>query len=174
MAPSWWPLIYYLSFPLGALLHRNTCPRVCSAHPVSGFNKWKNKNRRLNLPLSRASGSERIHWQGDGILSLPTSVLIACWKCRHLPFKPYSQLAPASLLILCPEVITMTTCVLAGAGPSMPLPRAQPCLVLTLQVPGQTRTPGAISSRHIMWSFKWFLCLSMGVISVVYFSEKES
>ena len=90
------------------------------------------------------------------------------------PFKPYSQLTPVSLLVLCPEAITMAIWVLAGVGPSMTLPRAQPCLVLTLQVPGQTSTPGAISSRHIVWSLKWFLCLSMGVICVVYFSERES
>ena len=39
-------------------------------------------------PPSRAPGSERIHWQGDGILSLPASFSIAHWKC---PFKSSSQ-----------------------------------------------------------------------------------
>ena len=89
------------------------------------------------------------------------------------PFKLYSQLTPASLL-LCPEVITMATRVLPGAGPSMTSPRAQPWLVLSLQVLGQTSTPGVISSQLTMWSLKWFLCFSMAVTCVVYFSEKES
>ena len=48
----------------------------------------------------------------------------------------------------------------------MTLPRAQPCLVLILQEPGQTSTPGVISSRLTTWSLKWFLCLSTGVTCV--------
>ena len=45
-------------------------------------------------------------------------------------------------------------------------PRAQPWLVLSIQVPGQTSTPGAISSQLTMQSFKWFLCFSMAVSHV--------
>ena len=74
-------------------------------------------------------------------------------------FKPYYLLTPASLLILRPWV-------LAGAGPSVTSARAQPWLVLSLQVPRQTSTPGAISSRLTMWSLKSFLCISMGVTCV--------
>ena len=74
-------------------------------------------------------------------------------------FKPYYKLTPASLLILRPWV-------LAGAGPSVTSARAQPWLVLSLQVPQQTSTPGAISSRLTMWSLKSFLCISMGVTCV--------
>ena len=74
-------------------------------------------------------------------------------------FKPYYLLTPASLLILRPWV-------LAGAGPSVTSARAQPWLVLSLQVPQQTSTPGAISSRLTMWSLKSFLCISMGVTCV--------
>ena len=81
-------------------------------------------------------------------------------------FKPYYQLTPASLLSLCPEVITMATWVPAGAGPSVTSARAQPWLVLSLLVPGQTSTPGAICSRLTMWSLKSFLCISMGVTCV--------
>ena len=81
-------------------------------------------------------------------------------------FKPYHQLALASLLILCPEVITMATRVLARAGPSMTSARAHPWLVLSLQVPGQISTPGAISSRFTMWSLKSFLCFSIAVTCV--------
>ena len=55
---------------------------------VSGFNKWKNKNRRWTYPPSRVPRSERIHWQGDGILSLPDSFSIASCKCRHVPLSP--------------------------------------------------------------------------------------
>ena len=53
-----------------------------------GFNKGKTKNRRWIHPPSRASGSERIHWQGGGILSLPASLWIASWKCHHFPLSP--------------------------------------------------------------------------------------
>ena len=82
------------------------------------------------------------------------------------PFKPYSQLTPTSLLTFCPEVITMTRWVLTGAGPIVTSPRAKPWLVLSLQVPRQTSTPGAVPSRLTMWSVKWFLCFSMAVTSV--------
>ena len=88
VAPSVWPLLYNLSFPLGPLLHRATCPWVCSAHPVSGFNKWKNKNERWTYPPSRTPGSEGIHWHGGGILSPPNSFATTSWKCRHLPLSP--------------------------------------------------------------------------------------
>ncbi|XP_052519437.1 protein FAM209-like [Budorcas taxicolor] len=60
----------------------------------------------------------------------------------------------------------MATWVLAGAGPSVTSARAQPWLVLSLQVPGQTRAPRAFSSQLTMWSLKWFLCLSTGVTYV--------
>ena len=76
-------------------------------------------------------------------------------------FKPYYQLTPARLLILSPEVITMATWVLPGAGPSMKSARAQPWLVLSLQVPGQTSIPGAISSQLTIWSLKSFLCFHL-------------
>ena len=36
-------------------------------------------------------------------------------------------------------------------------------MVLSLQVPGQTSTPGAISSLLTMWSLKWLLFLYMCV-----------
>ena len=48
-------------------------------------------------------------------------------------------------------------------GPSATSQRAQPYLVLSLQVPGQTSTPGAISSLLTMWSLKWLLFLYMCV-----------
>ena len=60
----------------------------------------------------------------------------------------------------------MATWVLAGTGPSMTSARAHPWLVLSLQVPRQTRTPGTISFRLVMWSLKWFLCISMAVTCV--------
>ena len=60
----------------------------------------------------------------------------------------------------------MARWVLAGAGPSMTSARAQPWLVLSHQVPGQTSTPGAISSWLTMWSLKSFLCFTMGVTCV--------
>ena len=46
----------------------------------------------------------------------------------------------------------MATWVLVGAGPSVTSPRAQPCLVLSLQVPAQTSAPGAASSQLTMRS----------------------
>ena len=52
---------------------------------------------------------------------------------------------PENLLILCPQVITMTTWVLTWAEPLMKS-QAQPCLVLSLQVPVQTSILRAISS----------------------------
>nr|XP_025131688.1 protein FAM209B-like [Bubalus bubalis] len=52
------------------------------------------------------------------------------------------------------------------AGPSMILVRTQPWLVLSIQVPGQSSTPGAISSQLTMWSLKSFLCFSMAVTCV--------
>ena len=89
------------------------------------------------------------------------------------PFKPYSQLTPVSLLVLCPEVITMAIWVLAGVGPSDVTKGP------TLLGP---HSPGARADQHTRGHFlsahrvvlKWFLCLSMGVICVVYFSEKEN
>ena len=54
---------------------------------VSGFNKWKNKNRKWTHPPSRTPGSERIHWHGDGTLSL-ASFSIAHWKWPHVPLSP--------------------------------------------------------------------------------------
>ena len=56
---------------------------------VSGFNKWKNKNRKWTHPPSRTPGSERIHWHGDGTLSL-ASFSIAHWKWPHVPLSPTS------------------------------------------------------------------------------------
>ena len=47
------------------------------------------------------------------------------------PFKPYSQLTPAGLLILCSEVITVTRWRLAGV-PSVMSSKAQPCLGLSV------------------------------------------
>ena len=90
-----------------------------------------------------------------------TPQLFCNYPLEMLPssFKPYYLLTPASLLILRPWV-------LAGAGPSVTSARAQPWLVLSHQVPGQTSTPGAISSRLTMWSLKSFLCISMGVTCV--------
>ena len=55
---------------------------------VSGFNKWKNKNRKWTHPPSRTPGSERIHWHGDGTLSLLASFSIAHWKWPHVPLSP--------------------------------------------------------------------------------------
>ena len=52
---------------------------------MSGFNKWKNKNEWCTHPPSRIPGSERIQWQGDGILSPSNSFAATCWKCCHLP-----------------------------------------------------------------------------------------
>ena len=49
----------------------------------------------------------------------------------------------------------MATWVLVGAGPSVTSPRAQPCLVLSLQVPAQTSAPGAASSQLTMRSVIW-------------------
>ena len=82
------------------------------------------------------------------------------------PFKPYFQLTLTSLLTFCPVVITMTTWVLARVGPIVTSPRAKPRLVLSLQVPQQTSTPGAVSSRLTMWFIKWFLCFSMALTYV--------
>ena len=48
----------------------------------------KNKNERWTYPPGRTPGSERIHWQGGGILSPPNSFATTCWKCRHLPLSP--------------------------------------------------------------------------------------
>ncbi|XP_070330340.1 protein FAM209-like [Odocoileus virginianus] len=53
--------------------------------------------------------------------------------------------------------------VLARAGPSVTSPRAPPCLVLSLQMPGQTSAPGATSPltmRSVMWFFFWSMCVS--------------
>ena len=57
-----------------------------------------------------------------------------------------------------------------GVGPSVTSPRAQPCLVLSLQVPAQTSAPGATSSqltmRSVIWLFFWptFIFLKNQVI----------
>ena len=67
------------------------------------------------------------------------------------PFKPYSQLTPTGLLILCSEVITVARWRLARV-PSMMSSKGQPCLVLSLQVPGQTSTSGVTSSQLTMRS----------------------
>ena len=84
-APSLWPLLYYLSLPLGLLLYRGTCPWVCSAQALSIFNKGKNKNERWTHPPSRAPVSGRIHWEGDGNLSLPQLFFNYPLECCHLP-----------------------------------------------------------------------------------------
>lgn len=47
----------------------------------SGFIQWKHKNRRWAHTPGKASGSERIHGQEDGILSVHASFVSACWKC---------------------------------------------------------------------------------------------
>ncbi|KAM9668114.1 protein FAM209-like [Dama dama] len=51
-------------------------------------------------------------------------------------------------------------------GAHCDITKGQAWLVLSLQVPGQTSTPGAVSSRLTMWSVKWFLCFSMAVTHV--------
>lgn len=53
-----------------------------------------------------------------------------------------------------------------GAGPSVTSPRAQPCLVLSLQVPAQTSTPGATSSQLTMPSVIWFFFWPMFVLFI--------
>ena len=154
------------------LSHLAVCSTGAHAHmpmsallsTVSGFNKWKNKNRRLNHPPIRASGSERIHWQGDGILSLPP--LFWCpLEISPFPFKPYSQLTPVSLLVLCPEAITMAIWVLAGVGPS---DVTKGPTLLGPHSPGARadQHTGAISSWLTMWSLKSFLCFTMDVTCV--------
>ena len=150
-----------------------TCPcLLCSAQYLDLTNGKIKIEDWTTLPVEHQVQKE---YTGKEMAFCRSHLFFDCpLEMSPFPFKPYSQLTPVSLLVLCPEAITMAIWVLAGVGPSMTLPRAQPCLVLTLQVPGQTSTPGAISSRHIVWSLKWFLCLSMGVICVVYFSEKES
>ena len=60
----------------------------------------------------------------------------------------------------------MATWVLAGGGRIVTSPRAQPWLALSLQVPQQASTPGAVPSRLTMWSVKWFLCFSIAVTCV--------
>ncbi|XP_040091798.1 protein FAM209A-like [Oryx dammah] len=60
----------------------------------------------------------------------------------------------------------MITWVPVGAGPSVTSPRAQPYLVLSLQVPAQTSAPGAASSQLTMWCVIWFLFWSTFVAFV--------
>lgn len=48
----------------------------------------------------------------------------------------------------------------------MTSPRAQPCLVLSLQVPAQTSTPGATSSQLTMPSVIWFFFWPMFVLFI--------
>ena len=51
----------------------------------------KNKNERWTYPPGRTPSSERIHWKGDGISSLPTSFSITHRKCPHFPLSPTSS-----------------------------------------------------------------------------------
>ena len=53
-----------------------------------------------------------------------------------------------------------------GAGPSVTSPRAQACLVLSLQVPVQTSAPGATSSQLTMPSVIWFFFWPMFVLFI--------
>ena len=98
MAPSLWPLAWYLSFHLAPCSTGAHAHRSALLSPGSGFNKWNDENRRGNHRPSRVSTSERIHWQGDGILSLPTSFSIAHQKLCHFPLSPTPSWPPQTSL----------------------------------------------------------------------------
>ncbi|XP_068818639.1 protein FAM209-like [Capricornis sumatraensis] len=70
----------------------------------------------------------------------------------------------------------MATWVLVGAGPSVTSPRAQPCLVLSLQVPAQTSAPGATPSqltmRSVIWVFFWSTFVSF-VFSYMFYVLRD-
>ena len=86
------------------------------------------------------------------------------------PFKPYYQLTPADLLILCSEVITVTRWRLAGV-PSVMSSKAQPCLGLSLQVPGahQEYTSSQLTMRSVcnMVHFLAYVCLLFKFLCVL-------
>ena len=93
-------------------------------------------------------------------------------------FKPYSQLTSASLLILCPEVITMATWVLAGAGPSCDISKGS--ALASPQSPSawadQSTRGLFLSAHHVVPQIVpvhfhgCYLCLRLNA----YYSERES
>ena len=91
------------------------------------------------------------------------------------PFKPYYRLTPADLLILCSEVITVTRWRLAGV-PSVMSSKAQPCLGLSLQVPGAHQESLPLSSlcgRSVIWFIFWPTCVSF-LSSYVFYILREA
>ena len=175
LAPSLQPLVYYLSLPFGFLLHQVTCLESALLTTVSGFNKWKNKNRRWTRPPSRAPGSESIHWQGDGILSLPASFSTACWKGHRFPLNPTLRRPPQASLSSALKSSQWPEQVLAGGplwhhrDPALP----GPCLQVQEHSPLRA-TSCPISAHHAVSEmvlvlasvFLLWLCL------YVFFSER--
>ena len=165
LAPSLQPLVYYLSLPFGFLLHRVTCLGSALLPTVSGFNKWKNENRRCTCPPSRAPGSESIHWRGDGILSLPASFSTACWKGRRFPLNPTPRQPPQASLSSAPKSSQWPEQVLAGGplwhhrDPALP----GPCLQVQEHSPLEPHpAPSLLTMQSLKWCLFLPLCLSCG------------
>ena len=78
VAPSLWPLVSYLSFPLGSLLHRGTCPWVCSACQCLDSTNGKIKiEDGPTLPVEHQvqreyTGMEMAFCQSSPLYQLPT------------------------------------------------------------------------------------------------------
>ena len=83
------------------------------------------------------------------------------------PFKPYSQATPASLYILCPEVITMARAG-SGSGPLWHHQPPSPALVPSLRCKGRPThheplcPPSLLTMRTLKWFLFFPLCLSCG------------
>ncbi|XP_017392068.1 protein FAM209A isoform X1 [Cebus imitator] len=112
---------------------------------------------------SKAPGLERVPWQGIGTHYAPPLSLTVYWKCPHLPLSPPPGL-PRSLIILCPEIITMAR--LASAQGLCDItkglaPGAQSSSCKSKQTHHeQFPSPSLLT----MWMLKWFLVLLLCLI----------
>ena len=94
------------------------------------------------------------------------------------PFKPYSQLTPATLLILCSEIITVTRWRLAGV-PSVMSSKAQPAWASVSKCQGrpahQESLPlSSLWSRSVIWFIFWPTCVSFLSSYVFYVLRDEA
>ena len=117
---------------------------LCSAQGLDSTNVIMRREDRPTLPVEHQvqkgyTGKEMAFYHSPPLFRLPAENV-------PISLKALLPVGPENLLILCPQVITTKTWGLAWAEPLMTSPRAQPCLVLSLQVPVQTSTLGTISS----------------------------
>ncbi|KAL0594653.1 Protein FAM209A [Plecturocebus cupreus] len=144
----------------------HTASPLCSSQCLDQTN-----NENMMASPSKAPGLERVPWQGIGTHYAHPLSPTACWKRPHLPLIPPLRL-PWTLIILCPEIITMARVASAqglcditkGLAPNTQSPISK-TLAPNTQSPKTHHEQLPSPSLLTMWTLKWFLVLLLCLTS---------